>query len=59
VGLALTWLTTLMLRFAEQQGWISEHWVEIRSSRWQQRALPPHKRRAAADLLRASSAASC
>jgi sodium/hydrogen antiporter len=29
VGLALTWLTTLMLRFAEQQGWISEHWVEI------------------------------
>ncbi len=29
VGLALTWLTTLMLRFAERQGWISEHWVEI------------------------------
>src|SRR5262252_2339689 len=28
-GLALTWLTTLMLRFAERQGWISEHWVEI------------------------------
>jgi NhaP-type Na+/H+ or K+/H+ antiporter len=29
VGLALTWLTTLMLRFAERHGWISEHWVEI------------------------------
>jgi NhaP-type Na+/H+ or K+/H+ antiporter len=29
IGLALTWLTTLMLRFAEQQGWIGEHWVEI------------------------------
>jgi len=29
IGLALTWLTTLMLRFAEASGWISEHWVEI------------------------------
>jgi sodium/hydrogen antiporter len=29
IGLALTWLTTLMLRFAERQGWIGEHWVEI------------------------------
>ena len=29
VGLALTWLTTVMLRFAEGRGWISEHWVEI------------------------------
>jgi NhaP-type Na+/H+ or K+/H+ antiporter len=29
VGLALTWLTTLMLRYAERRGWISEHWVEI------------------------------
>jgi len=29
VGLALTWLTTLMLRFAQRHGWISEHWVEI------------------------------
>jgi NhaP-type Na+/H+ or K+/H+ antiporter len=29
VGLALTWLTTLMLRFAESRGWISKHWVEI------------------------------
>lgn len=29
VGLALTWLTILMLRFAERQGWIGEHWVEI------------------------------
>src|SRR6516164_10717406 len=28
-GLALTWLTTLMLRFAERHGWIGEHWVEI------------------------------
>jgi sodium/hydrogen antiporter len=28
-GVALTWLTILMLRFAEGQGWISEHWVEI------------------------------
>jgi sodium/hydrogen antiporter len=25
VGLVLTWLTTVMLRFAEHQGWISEH----------------------------------
>ena len=29
IGLALTWLTTLMLRLAEKRGWISEHWVEI------------------------------
>jgi len=29
VGLTLTWLTTLMLRFAQRHGWISEHWVEI------------------------------
>ena len=29
VGLALTWLAILMLRFAERHGWISEHWVEI------------------------------
>jgi NhaP-type Na+/H+ or K+/H+ antiporter len=29
IGRALTWLTTLMLRFAEKHGWISEHWVEI------------------------------
>src|SRR5215831_17937995 len=29
VGLALTWLATLMLRFAERRSWISEHWVEI------------------------------
>ncbi len=29
MGLALTWLTTLMLRFAERQGWISEHWEEV------------------------------
>ncbi|MBV8937706.1 MAG: cation:proton antiporter [Alphaproteobacteria bacterium] len=29
VGLVLTWLTTVMLRFAERRGWISEHWVEI------------------------------
>jgi sodium/hydrogen antiporter len=29
IGLALTWFTTLMLRFSEKRGWISEHWVEI------------------------------
>ena len=29
VGLALTWLTILMLRFAERRAWISAHWVEI------------------------------
>jgi len=29
IGLALTWLTTRMLRFAEARNWISEHWVEI------------------------------
>jgi len=29
VGLLLTWLTVLMLRFAERQGWISEHWEEV------------------------------
>ena len=29
IGLGLTWSTTLMLRFAEGRGWISEHWVEI------------------------------
>jgi NhaP-type Na+/H+ or K+/H+ antiporter len=29
VGLALTWLTVRMVRFAEGQGWISKNWVEI------------------------------
>ena len=29
VGLALTWLTIRMLRFAERQGWIRKNWVEI------------------------------
>ena len=29
IGLALTWTTVRMLRFAERHGWISEHWVEI------------------------------
>ena len=29
VGLGLTWLAIRMLRFAERQGWISEHWEEI------------------------------
>jgi sodium/hydrogen antiporter len=29
IGLALTWCTTRMLRFAESRGWISEHWEEI------------------------------
>jgi sodium/hydrogen antiporter len=29
VGLALTWLATLLMRFAEGQGWISEHWEEV------------------------------
>jgi sodium/hydrogen antiporter len=29
VGLGLTWLATLMLRFAQRRGWISEHWVEV------------------------------
>jgi len=28
-GLGLTWLTIRMLSFAEERGWISEHWVEI------------------------------
>ena len=29
VGLALTWLTIRILRFAERQRWISKNWVEI------------------------------
>ncbi len=29
VGLVLTWLAVRMLRFAERQGWISEHWQEV------------------------------
>jgi NhaP-type Na+/H+ or K+/H+ antiporter len=29
IGLALTWSTTRLLRFAEGRGWISEHWEEI------------------------------
>ena len=29
VGLMLTWLTAVMLRFAQRLGWISEHWAEI------------------------------
>ena len=29
IGLALTWTTVRMLRFAERHGWIGEHWVEI------------------------------
>src|SRR5204862_4202152 len=28
VGLALTWLTVRMVRFAEGQGWIGKNWVE-------------------------------
>jgi len=44
VGLALTWLTILMLRFAERRGWISEHWSRSRSSRWRPPALRLRKR---------------
>jgi sodium/hydrogen antiporter len=29
VGLALTWLAVRTLRFAQGQGWISEHWEEV------------------------------
>src|SRR6516164_6381304 len=29
IGIALTWLTVRMLRFAERRGWISKNWVEI------------------------------
>jgi sodium/hydrogen antiporter len=29
VGIGLTWLATLMLRFAQRRGWIGEHWVEV------------------------------
>src|SRR5260370_34404224 len=29
IGLALTWSSARMLRFAERHGWISEHWAEI------------------------------
>jgi NhaP-type Na+/H+ or K+/H+ antiporter len=29
VGLAATWLTVLILRFAERKGWVSEHWEEV------------------------------
>jgi NhaP-type Na+/H+ or K+/H+ antiporter len=29
VGLALTWLATLLLRFAERRGWVGEHWQEL------------------------------
>jgi NhaP-type Na+/H+ or K+/H+ antiporter len=29
IGLGLTWFAVRMLRFAERQGWIGEHWVEI------------------------------
>lgn len=29
VGLVLTWLAILMLRFAERRGWIGKHWAEI------------------------------
>ena len=29
IGVALTWSTIRMLRFAERRGSISEHWVEI------------------------------
>jgi sodium/hydrogen antiporter len=29
IGLALSWLTMRMLRFAERRGWISKNWVEI------------------------------
>ena len=59
IGLALTWLTTLMLRFAERQGWISEHWVEIRSSRLRRRALQRRRRWAEAASSRALSAGFC
>jgi sodium/hydrogen antiporter len=29
MGFALTWLTTLMLRFTKGRGWTSEYWVEV------------------------------
>jgi sodium/hydrogen antiporter len=29
VGLVLTWLAVRMLRFAQGEGWISEHWEEV------------------------------
>src|SRR4051812_11847419 len=29
IGLALTWLSIRMLRFAKGQGWVSKNWVEI------------------------------
>ena len=59
VGLALTWLTTLMLRFAESRGWISEHWVEIPIVALAATCFGQPRRRAAAGLSRALSAAFC
>jgi sodium/hydrogen antiporter len=59
VGLALTWFTILMLRFAERHSWISENWVEIPIVALAAACFAGRKRRAAAGSLRALSAGSC
>jgi len=59
VGLVLTWLTTLMLRFASgTAGSASTGW-KFRSWPSQPHALRQHRRRAAAASSRALSAGSC
>ena len=59
IGLALTWLTTLTLRFAEGRGWIGEHWVEIPIVALAAACFAAAQAAAAAGLLRALSAGSC
>jgi sodium/hydrogen antiporter len=59
VGLVLTWLTILMLRFAEGHGWIGHNWIEIPIAHSRRPALRRRKRRAAAGSLRALSAGCC
>jgi NhaP-type Na+/H+ or K+/H+ antiporter len=59
IGLALTWFTTFMLRFAEKRGGLASTGWKPRLSRWRRRALRRHRWRAAADSSRALSEDSC
>ena len=59
VGLALTWLSALMLDLPKGAAGLANTGWKFRSSRWRRRALQLRRLRAAAGLLRALSAGSC
>jgi NhaP-type Na+/H+ or K+/H+ antiporter len=59
VGLALTWLTALMLDLPKGAAGLANTGWKFRSSRWRRRALRGRRRRAAAGSSRALSAGCC